>query len=77
MHQGRTSLAHKMMKMRKKLLLKALKTVQQSKVRMKALKLKATLVMIWFLKMTILAKLTRQYLEDIVVGVDVDETLTM
>lgn len=57
--------------------MKALKTVQQSKVRMKALKLKATLVMIWFLKMTILAKLTRQYLEDIVVGVDVDETLTM
>ena len=62
MHQGRTSLAHKMMKMRKKLLLKALKTVQQSKVRMKALKLKATLVMIWFLTMMILTKLTRQNL---------------
>ena len=57
--------------------MKALKTLQQSKVRMKALKSKVTLVMIWFLTMTILAKLTRQYLEDIVGGVDVDVTLMM
>ena len=57
--------------------MKALKTVQQSKVRMKVLKSKVIQVMIWFLTMTILAKLTRLELEDIVGGVDVDVTLTM
>ena len=66
------------MMMKKKLLLKAQKTLQLSKLWMKALISKAILVKLWFLMMTVLTNLTKPEPDDKVLEeVDVDATLTM